>query len=167
MGHVGIFVRQVAGPIWVTAEGGGSDANSPESRGTVCRMTDASGKDVRAKDSLSRRLVGWWRPNLLRLEEYPEKEPAAVEHADTDPAPPRDLKKGMRGEDVKEWQKVLLADGRDLGKWGPKKDGVDGKFGDDTEKATVAFQEEHNAIGDPAGVVGPRTRAAAVEAPGG
>ena len=149
-GHTGIFVRQFDGSLWVTAEGGGSDANSPESRGTVCRMTDAGGKDVRAKDSLARRLIGWWKPAFLRLDTFDGG------HADTDPAPARELKKGMRGEDVKDWQKVLLAEGHDLGRWG-----ADGVFGKMTEGATVFFQQAHDLLGDPAGVVGPKTRAAA------
>lgn len=62
-------------------------------------------------------------------------------------------------------QKMLLALGYDLGKTGPKKDGVDGKFGDLTEKAVRKYQGDPELApvdweGNPLkvdGLVGPRT----------
>ncbi|HIH44870.1 MAG TPA: peptidoglycan-binding protein, partial [Candidatus Methanoperedenaceae archaeon] len=62
-------------------------------------------------------------------------------------------------------QKMLLALGYDLGKTGPKKDGVDGKFGDATEKAVRKYQGDPELSpvdweGNPLkvdGLVGPRT----------
>lgn len=48
----------------------------------------------------------------------------------------RVLKKGDVGEDVREMQSSLMKLNFDLGKWG-----ADGDFGDDTEKAVIAFQK--------------------------
>jgi hypothetical protein len=66
-----------------------------------------------------------------------------------------------REELVKTLQMMLKMLGYDLGTFGPNKDGVDGKFGDDTEKAVKQFQENNkdwdgNDLKDD-GLVGPRT----------
>jgi hypothetical protein len=76
-GHVGLFVEHVEGSIWTTAEGGGSPqpdeiaglttAQIKATNGTYCRISRAP-KEVRAKDSLNRGLIGWWRPDLIGLE---------------------------------------------------------------------------------------------------
>jgi len=61
------------------------------------------------------------------------------------------LKRGMHGDDVREWQGALAAVGMlnavDVG----------GDFGPLTEKATIRFQLEHGLVPD--GLVGPKTRA--------
>jgi hypothetical protein len=72
--HVGIIRSHIEGGTYRTAEGGGSDPSSPKSRGTVCRLSAPEGKDVFAKDSLGRVLVGWWDPEKLGLPESPPPE---------------------------------------------------------------------------------------------
>ena len=47
------------------------------------------------------------------------------------------LRKGSRGDAVKELQEILMAKGYDLGKWG-----ADGIFGKQTLKAVKAFQKD-------------------------
>jgi hypothetical protein len=61
---------------------------------------------------------------------------------------PRTLKRGIQGDDVKQWQKRLVTDGAHLK--------VDGDFGMLTETATRQWQIAHGL--DPDGKVGPRTR---------
>lgn len=55
---------------------------------------------------------------------------------ETEPETPAVLKKGSKGEAVAELQRMLIATGRTLPKWG-----VDGDFGTETEDALKAFQE--------------------------
>ena len=57
------------------------------------------------------------------------------------------LRKGDRGEAVKEMQEALMARGYDLGRWG-----ADGIFGKQTLKAVKAFQEDCGIKAD--GIVG-------------
>jgi murein L,D-transpeptidase YcbB/YkuD len=64
---------------------------------------------------------------------------------------PRNLERGMRGDDVKAWQARLNEDGANLK--------ADGAFGMLTETATRHWQEDHGLAAD--GVVGPKTRALA------
>ena len=59
------------------------------------------------------------------------------------------LKKGSRGEDVKEWQQFLKDSGYDIS--------IDGVFGNETRGATLDWQVRKGLIPD--GVVGPLTRA--------
>lgn len=65
----------------------------------------------------------------------------------------RTLRRGDRGEDVAEMQRLLLAHGYSVGA-----DGADGDFGPDTESALRQFQEEHGLTPD--GICGPLTWAA-------
>ena len=58
------------------------------------------------------------------------------------------LKLLSKGEDVKTVQEILKQLGHNPGP-------IDGAFGDKTEKAVVAFQEQHNLYAD--GIVGPNT----------
>lgn len=109
-GHVGIL-RAGAGDMWLTAEGGGSPG------GTMCRLSQGA-KNIR---QMSKKFQGVWRPDLL-VEEW------------------QDIKPGMRGSDVKEWQSKLLA-------WRPgclPQYGADGVYGtslsSETLLATRAFQ---------------------------
>jgi len=64
-------------------------------------------------------------------------------------APRSTLSKGMRGDDVRDLQNMLLDAGYSVGKAG-----ADGKFGNDTFRAVASFQEDHNlqvtGIADPA-----------------
>ncbi len=73
-GHVGVVVEETPDG-WVTAEGGGSPriedvhglspAKIRATNGTVCRLSDP--KDIWARDSMGRRLLGWWDPAELNL----------------------------------------------------------------------------------------------------
>lgn len=47
------------------------------------------------------------------------------------------LKKGSRGAEVSALQRLLKSEGRDLGTYGPNKDGIDGVFGSVTEAALL------------------------------
>ena len=62
----------------------------------------------------------------------------------------RNLKKGMKGTDVKELQEKLIALGYDLGKYG-----ADGDFGAKTDAAVRAFQKDNKLTID--GIVGKKT----------
>lgn len=69
--------------------------------------------------------------------------------------PPRTMRKGDSGEDVKELQEALVREGYDVGK---KKDGtplIDGKYGSETMSAVRAFQHDHGL--KPDGIAGPLT----------
>ena len=65
----------------------------------------------------------------------------------------RILKNGCAGADVKEMQEGLILLGHDLGRWG-----ADGEFGDATELAVRAFQNDHGLEAD--GEFGPLSLAA-------
>ena len=64
--------------------------------------------------------------------------------------PPRTMRKGDSGEDVKELQEALLRAGYDLGSYG-----ADGKYGSETLSAVRAFQHDHGL--KPDGIAGPLT----------
>ncbi len=63
------------------------------------------------------------------------------------------LRKGMKGEDVRGLQMLLIGRGYSCGRWD-----ADGDFGNDTETAVLEFQEVNKLEVD--GVVGPATMAA-------
>ena len=50
---------------------------------------------------------------------------------------------GDWGNRVNHLQQMLKELKYPLGNWGPNKDGIDGKFGEDTKKAVISFQNEH------------------------
>lgn len=79
-----------------------------------------------------------------------EEEPSEPS-SETITAEIRTLKKGMKGNDVKSLQRLLIADGYSVGVYGD-----DGDFGNATEKAVVRFQEEHKEL-EADGVVGLKT----------
>lgn len=62
----------------------------------------------------------------------------------------RQLHKGMSGGDVKSLQRLLFADGYSVGM-----SGDDGDFGNDTEKAVIKYQKDHEL--DPDGIAGEKT----------
>ncbi|MBR0267940.1 MAG: peptidoglycan-binding protein [Clostridia bacterium] len=66
------------------------------------------------------------------------------------PVPKPTLKKGSKGEAVKEMQAILISKGYDLGKWG-----ADGDFGKQTLAAVKSFQKAEGLKVD--GIVGPLT----------
>lgn len=51
------------------------------------------------------------------------------------------LKRGSKGEKVKQLQRFLISNGYDLGTFGVLKDGVDGDFGSKTEQAVSDNQK--------------------------
>lgn len=63
------------------------------------------------------------------------------------------LKKGMRGEDVRQWQTFLSQRGY---RPGPR----DGIYGRQTMKATITFQKKHSIKAD--GIVGSQTTRKAI-----
>ena len=66
-------------------------------------------------------------------------------------------RKGANGEAVREYQEKLMKLGYDLGNWG-----ADGDFGNDTRRAVIKFQRDHNLEAD--GEIGPMTVAAIEDA---
>lgn len=51
------------------------------------------------------------------------------------------LKRGSKGELVKQLQRFLVAEGYDIGSFGVNRDGVDGDFGRRTEQAVIENQQ--------------------------
>lgn len=134
-GHVGVFVERHDSGLWITAEGGGGD-------GTTCRLSQP--KDVRARDSLNRNLIGWWRPSLLGLADTMAPQPPKPEPI---PEPEHEtIRRGSHGYAVRVWQGIL----------GLRQDGI---FGPITESGTKAWQAQHGLVAD--GIVGPKTWAMA------
>lgn len=76
------------------------------------------------------------------------------------PEPTRNIRLGMRGEDVKWVQWHLKRHGYNLGKYGVNKDGIDGSFGLSGRKALIAFQKKvfPNSRSDWDGICGAKTR---------
>lgn len=66
------------------------------------------------------------------------------------------LKRGMKGDAVRALQAQLVGLGYDLGDTGELGNGVDGSFGEKTEKAVIKYQRDHNLKDD--GSVGRQTR---------
>ena len=121
----------------VTGKGEGA-IHSSSSRGCVAE-SGFRGKTIRG---------GWNRVGLWNRVSYDygddgEAEPAQSTKASLEPL----LRKGDRGEAVREMQEALMERGYDLGKWG-----ADGIFGKQTLKAVKAFQEDCGIKAD--GIVG-------------
>ena len=66
------------------------------------------------------------------------------------------IRKGQKGDVVRDIQRILVTIGYVLGNTGKTKDGVDGDFGDTTEEAIINFQADHDLEGID-GVVGEET----------
>jgi len=99
------------------------------------------------------RIAGYGRPRWeLATEDAPESavsESAPVPQAEPDEGHPT-LSKGSRGSAVRDLQKRLEAMGYALPRWG-----VDGDFGQETERAVRLFQQVNSLEVD--GIVGPKT----------
>ena len=80
----------------------------------------------------------------------PEKEPVKEPDKGDQTVSKKTIRRGDKGDLVKECQTMLKSLGYDLGKYG-----IDGDFGQATEKAVKAFQKAHKLSQD--GVVGPKT----------
>lgn len=119
-GHIGC-VRTGEGFTWSTAEGGGGLP-----KGT-CKLSDGA-KDILL--SHGRHLRGVVRPNLMASVILPR--PSVH---DTKPDGFLELRRGMRGPRVGEWQTELLRLRYELPRFG-----ADSDFGGETEAATRAFQ---------------------------
>ena len=83
-------------------------------------------------------------------EEEPTQPETPLSRATTPPVQRRVMLRGMVGDDVREWQAQLRADGWAIA--------VDGHFGTQTDAATRGWQAARGL--EPDGVVGPKTRAA-------
>jgi hypothetical protein len=66
------------------------------------------------------------------------------------------IRKGQKGNVVREIQKMLLYLGYDLGETGKVKVGIDGDFGSSTQDAVIEFQKDNN-LKDTSGVIGKET----------
>lgn len=140
--HVGICTGIVSDGVVATIEGNTSGKKKGDQRngGEVCEQVRAY-KTNKKKVLVS--IVGWGRPNYKGNEVQAE---VPVEEA---PAFPGAIKPGDKGEGVKTVQKAL----------GLRSDGV---YGAATQKAVIAFQDNHDLI-DSNGVVGPKTWAELVK----
>ena len=99
----------------------------------------------------------------------PTPTPAPVPTPTPAPVPTCDpnaktIKKGATGAKVTELQVDLtkLGYGKLLGRHGPNLDGIDGKFGDDTKKTVIKFQQDKH-LKKIDGIVGPETWGAICE----
>ena len=66
------------------------------------------------------------------------------------------IRKGQKGDVVRDIQRMLVTIGYKLGNSGKTKDGVDGDFGDMTEEVIINFQADHDLEGID-GIVGEET----------
>lgn len=140
--HTGL-VYAVDGSYVYTIEGNTSGANGVVANGGgVCKK----------KYKLTyNRLAGFGRPDWGTV---------ALDTPET--VDPDALKKGDKGSDVTALQENLVALGYDLGKYGTKKNGVDGSFGAKTEAALKLFQKARQL--EQTGVYDADTRAALSDA---
>ena len=128
--HTGL-VESVSGGVVTTIEG-----NTSESVG---RRSYAVGSST---------IAGYGRP---RWELAADTSPSDISFGPSDSSE-RILKLGCKGDDVKKLQEDLIRMGYDVGP-----DKADGDYGDNTKKAVMKFQREHNL--DPVdGEVGDDTR---------
>lgn len=116
---------------------------------------------------------------VMVLDDGPNAEKSPVPESDIKPEVPKAdrvtvyysvrlplLEKGSEGPAVEALQILLKGRGYSLGRFGPNKDGMDGEFGDATENALEAFQEDNvDTEGKPLevdGKAGPKTWAAII-----
>ena len=134
--HVGICVGFNNDTLQITYVNGNGDSSYYVTEEEI--NVNAKGKD-------GHNLVAYWMRYVGDEEtEVPEYEDKEVE------LKVRQLHKGMTGGDVKSLQRLLFADGYSVGK-----SGDDGDFGNDTEKAVINYQKDHEL--DPDGIAGEKT----------
>ena len=118
--HTGIVYDVDATKVY-TVEGNTSDSSGVvDNGGMVCKKSYALNYD---------RIAGYGRPNY---------DPEPKEEAPTPSKPRNYLMKGDEGAEVKKMQENLIFVGYSCGK-----DGADGQFGGNTEKALKAFQNDY------------------------
>lgn len=134
--HVGICVGFNNDTLQITYVNGNGDSSYYVTEEEI--NVNAKGKD-------GHNLVAYWMRYVGDEEsEAPEYEDKEVE------LKVRQLHKGMSGGDVKSLQRLLFADGYSVGM-----SGDDGDFGNDTEKAVIKYQKDHEL--DPDGIAGEKT----------
>ena len=134
--HVGICVGFNNDTLQITYVNGNGDSSYYVTEEEI--NVNAKGKD-------GHNLVAYWMRYVGDEEsEVPEYEDKEVE------LKVRQLHKGMSGGDVKSLQRLLFADGYSVGM-----SGDDGDFGNDTEKAVIKYQKDHEL--DPDGIAGEKT----------
>lgn len=132
--HVGIVEGIAADGRIITLEGNTNGAGSR-----------TGGNVMRHYRSINGGIIGYG------MVQY-EGSAAAPPPSTPAPSGPRMLQEGMRGQDVADWQKILVGSG-DL-----PPNGADGIFGPQTAAATRSFQAKLRLSAD--GIVGPATRKA-------
>lgn len=136
--HVGICVGFNTDTLQITYVNGNGDSSYYVTEEEI--NVNAKGKD-------GHNLVAYWMRYVGDEEsEAPEEKPIYKGIY----IPVRELYKGMSGGDVKSLQRLLFADGYSVGK-----SGDDGDFGNDTEKAVINYQKDHEL--DPDGIAGEKT----------
>lgn len=135
--HIG-YVREVKNGKIITVEGNYSNA-------VKCRTLEVNGKYIRGY------AVPKYDPEPAVA---PVPEPEQTEPEKTNKGEftvnMRTLKYGIKGEDVKALQILLMGNGSPCGKWG-----ADGDFGISTENAVKEYQRKKNLQAD--GIAGPKT----------
>lgn len=126
------------------------DGNVIEAASTIkgvvrSRITD---KNSKGKDKWTH----WGEMSGVDYEEGGEAMTPEIPEKPADPGR-KTLRKGDKGDAVRELQQLLIDRGYDLGKWG-----ADGDFGNATEKAVKAFQKAAGLTQD--GICGEKTWAA-------
>lgn len=134
--HVGICVGFNNDTLQITYVNGNGDSSYYVTEEEI--NVNAKGKD-------GHNLVAYW---MRYVGDEESKEP---EYEDKEiNLKVRQLHKGMSGGDVKSLQRLLFADGYSVGM-----SGDDGDFGNDTEKAVIKYQKDHEL--DPDGIAGEKT----------
>lgn len=134
--HVGICVGFNNDTLQITYVNGNGDSSYYVTKEEI--NVNAKGKD-------GHNLVAYW---MRYVGDEESKEP---EYEDKEiNLKVRQLHKGMSGGDVKSLQRLLFADGYSVGM-----SGDDGDFGNDTEKAVIKYQKDHEL--DPDGIAGEKT----------
>lgn len=134
--HVGICVGFNNDTLQITYVNGNGDSSYYVTEEEI--NVNAKGKD-------GHNLVAYW---MRYVGDEESKEP---EYEDKEiNLKVRQLRKGMTGGDVKSLQRLLFADGYSVGM-----SGDDGDFGNDTEKAVIKYQKDHEL--DPDGIAGEKT----------
>lgn len=134
--HVGICIGFNNDTLQITYVNGNGDSSYYVTEEEI--NVNAKGKD-------GHNLVAYW---MRYVGDEESKEP---EYEDKEiNLKVRQLHKGMSGGDVKSLQRLLFADGYSVGM-----SGDDGDFGNDTEKAVIKYQKDHEL--DPDGIAGEKT----------